>query len=66
MEEVSRLESEISALLSDPLLSDIPKDVTPEEVEKLLALEKGQAFVLAIERPGLQDISKPTIRALIN
>ncbi|KAJ9088237.1 U11/U12 small nuclear ribonucleoprotein [Entomophthora muscae] len=56
MEELKQVETKISNILLDTLLIDIPKDITLEEVEKLVALEKGQAFILTIERPGLKDI----------
>ncbi|KAJ9064317.1 U11/U12 small nuclear ribonucleoprotein [Entomophthora muscae] len=56
MEELKQVETKISNILLDTLLIDIPKDITLEEVEKLVAFEKGQAFILTIERPGLKDI----------
>ena len=49
----------IEEILKDPLLSDIPRFVTPEELKAKIDLEKEQAFVVFLKREtegGLQNI----------
>ncbi|RKO92419.1 hypothetical protein BDK51DRAFT_30937 [Blyttiomyces helicus] len=45
--------SALDALLTDPLLSDLPPNPTLEEVEALIALESGDAFAIRIDRGPL-------------
>ena len=40
----------LDALLKDPLLADVPADVTLDEVRTLVALETGQAMRVTVVR----------------
>ncbi|GAN06901.1 u11/U12 small nuclear ribonucleoprotein 25 kDa protein-like [Mucor ambiguus] len=54
---IQQLEREIRNILSkDELLSDVPSYATVEELEALLAIEKGQAYNISIERQPLPSI----------
>lgn len=49
----------IEEIIKDPLLSDIPNFVTPEELKAKIDLEKGKAFVVFLNREsddGIQNI----------
>ena len=48
----------ISQLLSDPVLSDIPDDITLEEVDRLIGLEQGQAMSLRIQKLDGSEMGK--------
>lgn len=60
--EVSTEESDhagvVRSILQDPLLSDLPENVTLEEVNTLIAIEEGRAYRIRIKRNGLEDIRK--------
>ena len=43
-------EEQLDELLGDPLLSDLPQDVTLEELKSALALEYGQAMTVNVKR----------------
>ncbi|XP_066917900.1 U11/U12 small nuclear ribonucleoprotein 25 kDa protein-like [Clytia hemisphaerica] len=43
-------QKQIEEILKDPLLSDIPNLVTPEELKAKIDLEKGNAFVIFLKR----------------
>lgn len=47
---LNEFNEELDELLGDPLLSDLPEDVTFEELEALLALEYGQAMNVNVIR----------------
>ncbi|KAL7321926.1 U11/U12 small nuclear ribonucleoprotein, variant 2 [Mucor circinelloides] len=54
---ITQLELEISNMLSkDEVLSNIPSYATVQELEALLAVEKGQAYNISIERSPLPSI----------
>eukprot|EP00898_Chlorokybus_atmophyticus_P003629 jgi/Chlat1/4267/Chrsp29S08884 len=48
----------VDQLLADPLLSDLPKNVTLEEVEALIALESGSGMQLTIRKLDGSSFSK--------
>lgn len=57
---IQQLELEIRTTLSnDELLADVPSHATVEELESLLAIEKGQAYNISIERQPLPPIGNP-------
>ena len=45
-------------ILSHKLLKDINKNTTIEELDSLIAKEKGKSYEITISRKPLQDISK--------
>lgn len=47
----------LSELLKDPLLSDLPKDVTSEYVNTLIKLETGQLYEVYIVKKNNDRIS---------
>lgn len=49
-EAMSLVKNSILQLLSDPLLSGLPKDITLEELEDILHLEQGKAITLYLRR----------------
>ena len=49
-EAMSLVKNSILELLSDPLLSGLPKDITLEELEDILHLEQGKAITLYLRR----------------
>ena len=49
-EAIDKTKSVLGTLLSDPLLQDIPLDVTPKELKAKINLEKGKAFVVNLLR----------------
>lgn len=54
---ITQLELEISNMLSkDEVLANIPSYATVQELEALLAVEKGQAYNISIERSPLPSI----------
>ena len=60
-ELVSRASQTVASLLADPFLSDLPRDVTPEEVSSLVALEQGRAITVYVKRFDQELIRKSTI-----
>ena len=46
----------VASLLSDPFLSDLPSDVTAEEVTSIVALEQGRAITVYVRRFDQQVI----------
>ncbi|CAG8581116.1 1877_t:CDS:2 [Paraglomus brasilianum] len=46
----------LQELFEDQLLSDLPPNITIQEVDTLIALELGTAFEITIERNGLEDL----------
>lgn len=44
----ARLQSMLSALLSDPVLSDVPKKPTLADVDTLVSLELGSAMKISV------------------
>ncbi|KAF5193949.1 U11/U12 small nuclear ribonucleoprotein [Thalictrum thalictroides] len=46
----ARLQSTLSALLEDPILSDVPKKPTLTEVDTLISLELGSAMKLSVAK----------------
>jgi U11/U12 small nuclear ribonucleoprotein SNRNP25 len=55
-EQIQDLEYKISELKSDPLLKDVPKTFTLEELDTLIALEQGRAYHIVIDRSPLASI----------
>lgn len=54
---IDELQVEINNILKqDEVLSDIPTYATIEELEALLAIEKGQAYNITVERLPLPPI----------
>ena len=49
-ELMSRAKQLLDRLLSDPFLSDLPSDVTAEEVTSIVALEQGRAITVYVRR----------------
>ena len=49
-EAIDKTKLVLETLLSDPLLQDIPLDVTPKELKAKINLEKGKAFVVNLLR----------------
>ena len=59
-ELIQQLELEIHNMLSkDELLANVPSHATVDELEALLAIEKGQAYRISIERQPLPSIGNP-------
>lgn len=56
------LEQTIHALLKDPLLGDVPKHPTVQDLDDLIALELGHAYRIHIQRSALPSISKSSIK----
>ena len=57
-DEPIEAERRLQELFEDPLLSDLPPNLTIQEVDTLIALELGTAFEITIERNGLEDIGE--------
>lgn len=56
--EVSKkFKENFDELLGHPLLSDLPPDITAEEIKSLIALENGQAISLTVKRFDEQSYS---------
>lgn len=51
----------VESLLKDPLLKDLPPQVTLEEVKTLIAIEEGRAYRIRIERERMESIRKSAI-----
>ncbi|SAM06288.1 hypothetical protein [Absidia glauca] len=51
------LEQTIHALLKDPLLGDVPKRPTVQDLDDLIALELGHAYQIHIHRGALPSLS---------
>ncbi|KAJ3300603.1 hypothetical protein HK104_009260 [Borealophlyctis nickersoniae] len=49
-EELSATQKVLESMLADPLLNDLPKNPTLEDVDALLALEQGDGFRVTVER----------------
>ncbi|KAI7906557.1 uncharacterized protein BX663DRAFT_548725 [Cokeromyces recurvatus] len=60
LELVNELEEKIKEILNDDILSDVPTFPTLEELDALIAIEKGQAYRVTIERPPL-----PSFRIIV-
>jgi len=43
-------------LQEDPLLSDLPENVTVEEVKELIAVEHGHSITLFLDREALETV----------
>lgn len=50
-EVIERAQDILKELLADPILKDIPNDVTPGELKAKIDLENGCAFVVHLKRP---------------
>uniref|UniRef100_A0A1A9ZFH4 SNRNP25 ubiquitin-like domain-containing protein n=1 Tax=Glossina pallidipes TaxID=7398 RepID=A0A1A9ZFH4_GLOPL len=68
---ISATESELKTILeNEPVLADIPYDISPEELEGEIALAKGSGMTIYIQRDGLSTLTivlpqkKPTIANL--
>lgn len=46
----------VATLLSDPFLSDLPGDVTAEEVSSIVGVEEGRAITVCVRRFDQQII----------
>lgn len=55
------LKEKINQLLNDELLSDVSPSLSEKEIDSLIAVEKGQAFRIRVEREPLRPISKITM-----
>ncbi|CAA6671746.1 unnamed protein product [Spirodela intermedia] len=53
----ARLQSMLSALLSDPILSDVPKKPTLADVDTLVSLELGSAMKISVMK--MDDVAVP-------
>ena len=58
VEVLAEVRSEVRCLLKDPLLADLPPDVTPEEVSSQLALLQGRALTVQLHTYDSQIIRK--------
>uniref|UniRef100_A0A1A9UVG0 SNRNP25 ubiquitin-like domain-containing protein n=1 Tax=Glossina austeni TaxID=7395 RepID=A0A1A9UVG0_GLOAU len=68
---ISATELELKTILeNEPVLADIPYDISPEELEGEIALAKGSGMTIYIQRDGLSTLTivlpqeKPTIANL--
>eukprot|EP00731_Ephydatia_muelleri_P026689 Em0018g789a len=50
VEVMKQIKQQISDLLADPFLQDLPKDVSLDEAKSQLALEEGKAIILSLRR----------------
>ena len=55
-ELMAKVKKLVAGLLSDPFLSDLPSDVTAEEVTSIVALEQGKAITVYVRRFDQQVI----------
>ncbi|KAI8080699.1 uncharacterized protein B0P05DRAFT_539229 [Gilbertella persicaria] len=53
---LKELQAKIDQILNDELLDDVPTFPTIEEIEALIAVEKGQAYNIKIERDPLPPL----------
>ncbi|CEI95337.1 hypothetical protein RMCBS344292_09526 [Rhizopus microsporus] len=51
------LKEKINQLLNDELLSDVSPSLSEKEIDSLIAVEKGQAFRIKVEREPLRPIN---------
>ncbi|CEG82444.1 hypothetical protein RMATCC62417_16514 [Rhizopus microsporus] len=51
------LKEKINQLLNDELLSDVSPSLSEKEIDSLIAVEKGQAFRIRVEREPLRPIN---------
>uniref|UniRef100_A0A1B0G4M4 Uncharacterized protein n=1 Tax=Glossina morsitans morsitans TaxID=37546 RepID=A0A1B0G4M4_GLOMM len=55
---ISATESELKTILeNEPVLADIPYDISPEELEGQIALAKGSGMTIYIQRDGLSTLT---------
>ncbi|KAI7872134.1 hypothetical protein BDF14DRAFT_1756947 [Spinellus fusiger] len=54
---IRNLEAKINTLLEDPLLEDIHSNVTFERLDTLIAIEKGHAYHVQVDRTPLDPIN---------
>ncbi|RCH94056.1 hypothetical protein CU097_013121 [Rhizopus azygosporus] len=54
---VEELKEKINQLLNDELLSDVSPSLSEKEIDSLIAVEKGQAFRIRVEREPLRPIN---------
>lgn len=61
-EEVLALWQEaLARLVQDPLLCDLPAQVTPEEISSQVALEYGQAMTVRVRRANAPEAPMPVV-----
>ncbi|XP_048349835.1 U11/U12 small nuclear ribonucleoprotein 25 kDa protein [Sphaerodactylus townsendi] len=54
-EAVALWQAGLARLVRDPLLCDLPAQVTPEEIASQVALEYGQAITVRVRRPDAAE-----------
>ncbi|KAG0168585.1 hypothetical protein DFQ28_004711 [Apophysomyces sp. BC1034] len=54
---VKELEEKVQSLLTDELLQDVSSNSTFEEINTLIAIERGNAYRIQIDRGPLESLS---------
>ncbi|XP_070617690.1 U11/U12 small nuclear ribonucleoprotein 25 kDa protein [Erythrolamprus reginae] len=60
-EVVARWQAGLARLVRDPLLCDLPAQVTPEEICSQVALEYGQAMTVRVRRVDAPEAPMPVV-----
>ncbi|XP_058013350.1 U11/U12 small nuclear ribonucleoprotein 25 kDa protein isoform X2 [Ahaetulla prasina] len=60
-EAVARWQAGLALLVRDPLLCDLPAQVTPEEICSQVALEYGQAMTVRVRRLDVPEAPMPVV-----
>ncbi|XP_015667476.1 U11/U12 small nuclear ribonucleoprotein 25 kDa protein [Protobothrops mucrosquamatus] len=60
-EAVARWQAGLARLVRDPLLCDLPAQVTPEEIGSQVALEYGQAMTVRVRRVDAPEAPMPVV-----
>ncbi|XP_034297270.1 U11/U12 small nuclear ribonucleoprotein 25 kDa protein [Pantherophis guttatus] len=60
-EAVARWQAGLAQLVRDPLLCDLPAQVTPEEICSQVALEYGQAMTVRVRRVDASEAPMPVV-----
>ncbi|XP_032086390.1 U11/U12 small nuclear ribonucleoprotein 25 kDa protein isoform X3 [Thamnophis elegans] len=60
-EAVDRWQAGLARLVRDPLLCDLPEQVTPEEICSQVALEYGQAMTVRVRRVDAPEAPMPVV-----
>ncbi|XP_026560324.1 U11/U12 small nuclear ribonucleoprotein 25 kDa protein [Pseudonaja textilis] len=60
-EAVARWQAGLARLVRDPLLCDLPAQVTPEEICSQVALEYGQAMTVRVRRVDAPEVPMPVV-----
>ncbi|XP_053132790.1 U11/U12 small nuclear ribonucleoprotein 25 kDa protein [Hemicordylus capensis] len=60
-EVLARWQAALARLVRDPLLCDLPAQVTPEEISSQVALEYGQAMTVRVRRGDAPQAPRPVV-----